>query len=370
MSVLAIELNDAGIRAARADADALLAVDGEHRASPGFAATGPRSLVTGMAAAQQAGLHPIDLYDRFWDQLDTEPIDPRDPRAPNRAEVAFAHLEQIVQAVLQPDDTVVVAVPPGYDRRQLGILAGIARELKLPLAALVASPIAIDVEPHADQGGPDGAVLVVDLFLHRCAMSIVETGPEIVLGPTRLCPDVGLRALRNQWLKSIGGEFVRTIRFDPLHDATTERQLHERLPALLDALAKNGSDEVTLESGSHVQRATVTEALLADAGHGLVFRLCRDIQAATGSRKLSAILLNDDASSVPGLRHALARQAGVPVRALSPGAAALGLARTWPDRFDRSPAPGVAYYCRRAATGAPAPGPAGVGTAATDEPTG
>ena len=52
-------------------------------------------------------------------------------------------------------------------------------------------------------------------------------------------------------------------------------------------------------------------------------------------------------------RRALEQQVAVPVHALEPGAAALGLTRLWPDRFDAPPAAGVAYHDSRAA------GPAG-----------
>ncbi len=54
MDVLAIELNDAGIRAARSNESQLLAVDGEHRSSPGLALLRTHATETGMAAARQS----------------------------------------------------------------------------------------------------------------------------------------------------------------------------------------------------------------------------------------------------------------------------------------------------------------------------
>ena len=93
MGLLAIELNDAGLRAARAGQPHLLPVDGPHLASPGVARLHRTSLVTGMAAAQQASRHPLEIHNRFWDQLDTQPTDTSNLHSPNRAEVACAHLE-------------------------------------------------------------------------------------------------------------------------------------------------------------------------------------------------------------------------------------------------------------------------------------
>ncbi|MCP3906391.1 MAG: hypothetical protein GY715_22450 [Planctomycetes bacterium] len=354
MNVLAIELNDAGIRAARSGDDALLSVDGEHAASPGVAWIEGRSVVTGRAAAPRAGLHSLDLHDRFWDRLDTESIDARHARSPNRAEVACAHLALVAESIVEPDDEVVIAVPPFYEPEQLGILAGIARELRLPLRGLVASPIAID-EPDSAGGGDPGVVLVVELSLHRCTLSIVEGAEERVLRTTRTCPDASLLAFRRQWMKAIGGEFVRATRFDPVHDATTEQQLHDRLPVLLETLAREGSTTLVLESASRTHTATVTDQLLTNAGHGLAFGVCRDVGALVEAQTPTRILLNHEAARVPGLPHALQRQTATTVQALPAGAAARDLVRLWPDRFDQSVAPSLAFHERRASAAA-APG--------------
>ena len=42
------------------------------------------------------------------------------------------------------DDSLVIAVPPTYDTRQLGMLVAMTRELNVPLAGLVASPVTFD----------------------------------------------------------------------------------------------------------------------------------------------------------------------------------------------------------------------------------
>ncbi|MHC4415627.1 MAG: hypothetical protein ACYS0G_10115 [Planctomycetota bacterium] len=349
MGLLAVELNDAGIRAARASADGLLPVDGERRSSPGFARVQGGRLVTGLAAARQACVHPLEVDGRFWDRLDTEPLDPKDPRSPNRAEVACAHLQQVLEGLRQPQESVVLAVPPVYDERQLGILVGIARELKLPLEGLVASPVALELD--RDLSGP---VMVVDLALHRCVLSVVEAGERVVLVRTRVCPDVGLHDFRRQWIKAVGDEFVRSTRFDPRHDADTEQRLHDRLPEVLDALATSGSFSLSLEAGSLFHRVTVTDQLLAHSGHGFIVRLCSDIQEVVASGRLTAILLAHEAAQVPGLERMLRQQVAAPVRELDAGAAALGLLSSWPDRFDQSSAPAVAYHTRRDTTETPA----------------
>lgn len=369
MSLLAIEFDDAGVRATRAPAGELLVVDLDgSRASPGVARVEGGTITTGDAAARQTCLHPRTVHDRFWDRLDTEPLDPRNPDSPNRAEIACVHLQHILARVRQPDDEIVLVVPPTYDDRQLGILVGIARELELPLTALVASPVAIEpgaLEPGAldsgalEAGEPaEGRRLVVDVGLHRGVVSTVEKGAARALGDVKPCPDVSLRALRRQWVKAIGAEFVRKTRFDPLHDAATEQEVHDRLPALLDAIAEKGSEQLEIETGGRGHRVTVSGQLLAHAGHALVVELGRDVQGAVAAAgdaddgAPSAILLTANAARIPGLIELVRRQGSTPVHELAPGAAALGLARLWPEHFDQSVTGGVTYHTRRASAAA------------------
>jgi hypothetical protein len=187
----------------------------------------------------------------------------------------------------------------------------------------------------------------VDLALHRSTLSVVEVGPRVSLRQTQVSPGVGLHAFRRQWIKAIGGEFVRTTRFDPLHDAATEQELHDRLPELLDALSQDASMPLELHAGSLAHRVTVTEALVAQAGHSLIFALSADIQALVSSAGVSAILLAHEAHRVPGLARLLRRQTTVPVHALEAGAAAMGLCRLWPKRYEQPEAEGVAYHTWR-----------------------
>ena len=58
MSLIAIELSDAGIIAASSDGENLLPVDGPDRESPGFALPEKSGLLVGKAAEKKAHLFP------------------------------------------------------------------------------------------------------------------------------------------------------------------------------------------------------------------------------------------------------------------------------------------------------------------------
>ena len=68
MATLALEINDAGIRAKR---------DGEFQASidsPGYAMIEGDRLLTGAAARAACRLRPRHVDNRFWAELDTAPL--------------------------------------------------------------------------------------------------------------------------------------------------------------------------------------------------------------------------------------------------------------------------------------------------------
>ncbi|MBT8486911.1 MAG: hypothetical protein HKO59_07215 [Phycisphaerales bacterium] len=341
MSVLAVELNDAGLYVARADAEDFPA--GE-RGSPGVAWVRDGSLVTGLDAQRHARLHSREIHDDFWDRLDTDPVDPRHPRGPNRAEVACAHLEAILAAAGRDDATVVIAVPPFYGPRPLGLLAGIARDLGIPLPALVASPIAVDTRPI----GRD-RTLLVELTLHRCLISLVEGDATVEVMETAECADAGLLAFRRRWFTAIGGAFVRSTRFDPRHDAASEQRLDDRLAATVDAAVRDGRCELELAGPAGPQRTTIDAELLVSAGHDLAFRVAREVQTLVARREPAAIALNHEATRVPGLATSIKQHVPLPVTVLPPGAAATGLARMWPDAFEATAAGTTAHFTRRLA---------------------
>ena len=193
MPALAIELNDAGLRVAREGHATLLSIDGARDSSPGVAILDGRELTTGWAAVAQASLRPLAADSRFWDRLGTDPVDPRHGGSPNRAEVAFEHLAAVVRTVREPGDVLVLAVPPTYDRTQLGLLLSMVQELELPIAGFVPIPIAVESDPELDD-----RVLLVDLSMHRSTLTVLDRGERVTATRSRSVPDVGLHGLHRR----------------------------------------------------------------------------------------------------------------------------------------------------------------------------
>ena len=159
MSVLAIELNDTGIEAVRDSAPGKEAI----ASSPGVVVLDGETLLTGREAANRARLTPKWTYDRFWKELDTQPLPRPFPRNLRRADLAHAHLEEIWESTRKRADGVLVAVPGSFSSEQLGLVLGIARACGMPVTGMVDTSVACSMLPEA---GADSAPVALHLDLH------------------------------------------------------------------------------------------------------------------------------------------------------------------------------------------------------------
>ena len=138
MSLLAIELNDAGIRA---EGEKVLPT-GPLSPSPGIAVIDGATLLTGREAADRARLAPKRMNDRFWSELDTSPVGSPFPKELTRADLAFSHLNGLWKRLRPGVTQVILAIPGTYSERQLGLTLGIVRACRMPVHGLVDSAVA------------------------------------------------------------------------------------------------------------------------------------------------------------------------------------------------------------------------------------
>src|SRR5210317_2540798 len=107
MSLIGLEISDAGIIAAAGTPSKLLELDGHATKSPGFALPQKDRLLVGKEAEDKAHLFPRQILNRFWDQLNTEPLDQPGKYAPqNHAEIVYHHLSRIWQVIQKYGDEI------------------------------------------------------------------------------------------------------------------------------------------------------------------------------------------------------------------------------------------------------------------------
>lgn len=317
-------MSDAGIRVAGSEPTGLLKVDGNRFESPGFALPEKNRLIVGVEAECKAHLYPRQILNQFWDHLGIELLEQPNPFAQNHAEIAFEHFAHIWGAAKNHGKEMVIAVPGFYSREHLGLILGIAQELAIPVKGFV--PLALAAVPEQL---PEGLLLHLDLHLHRFEVTRLERKDRLSQKDSVSSEGNGLSKLYRKWVDAIAEEFVRSTRFDPLHQAATEQILYDRLPGILTQLYLNPSLYFEMTAGSKVYHITLTRDLLSQKGapvfeemRRVVGRFCdRYGQAQPGP----VLMLTDRLARLPGLKELLAGIENSRIIELEPGAAALGI---------------------------------------------
>jgi hypothetical protein len=318
MTLLALELNDARLILARGSADG-----GEPIAeSEGYAVLEGPNVLTGDAARSRARLTPLYSYNRFWRELSVLELPRPNARAHTAADLAFAHLDGMLAPFRAGSPELLLALPAGYSREQLGLLLGVAAECGVPVCGIVDSAVA------AAAPEPVGArVLHLDLELHHAVLTALDRDSELRRSHSELLPRHGLLALQEAWIEMIAATFVRRTRFDPLHQASNEQDLWNRLPGWIAELESSERIDVELSDERATHTVELTRESLLSATGPLYEGLLRFVQRMCPAGVSTDLLLSDRAAGAPGLAAQLASVPGVSVRPLARGAAALAALR-------------------------------------------
>jgi hypothetical protein len=321
LAIFAVEINDAGLLLARTGADGVPAVVGED--SPGFALLHEGRVLVGAEAVQRHRIAPLHAQNRFWHALGLESLPWSSHGIATAADLAHAHLANVLEpAAREGSQELLLAVPPGYTREQLGLLVGIANECGVVVRGLVDAGLAA-----ASTVAPSPCMLHLDLQLHQATATLLETSrTDGTLRRTRyeLLPGAGQLAFRQAIATVVATNFVRETRFDPLHQAATEQRLHDLLPGWLQALADADEIPAEIEFGATAYQIRLQRAQLVDAVAPITGEVLRLVQSARPPGALVHLCFTPRVAAIPGLVARLAGLRDCVMVELAPGAAALG----------------------------------------------
>jgi hypothetical protein len=307
MSRLAIHLNDAGITLSNGEQIAYR--------EPGFAYLGDNSLSTGNDAFSHARIDPRRVQNRFWSELNTEPLPDRRFSHLSAADLVSRQLEQIWSAHGKGVTELVVAVPAYTTADELGLFLGIATELHLPVVAMVDAAVAATRREYV------GAVPVhVDVGLHHATLTRMAQPGMAQTDRSEALDGAGLHALHDLWIKAIADTFVQQSRFDPLHTAATEQMLLDRLSGWVGQATGSGAIEMRLESGGTTYEASIESLALIGAAAPVYQKITTTLSA----EDKPAIQVTDRVARLPGLTDMLKARVGGEVFVLETGATARG----------------------------------------------
>lgn len=324
MALLGMELSDVGIMVAGGEPKSLIEVDGKEKESPGFALTDDRQLMVGKGARDKAYLNPRLFTNRFWDDLNTEVLRQPGLEGKHNAEIAYAHLSRIWDAVKQHGDELVIAVPGFFTQRQLGLILGIANELSIPVKGFAAMAIAASSKPY-----PGHLLFHVDIHLHRMEVTRLEQNDHLLHKDVETLTGKGISYLYSEWVRAVADEFVRTTRFDPFDQAVYEQELHCRLPQVLGTIPINSSIPFDMRAGSRTHAITLTYDLFAKKGQAVfrdVSKLIKKMAKQSGQSEMPlALQVTHRVSSLPGFTDEINKIANAKVIELEAGSGALGV---------------------------------------------
>jgi FHA domain len=321
-AMLSLELNDAGLILARGGGDAAPEVLAEE---PGFALAEETQLLTGSAAVARARLRPLFAHNRYWRELAVEPLPRELAGARTAADLAFAQLDRLLAPVREASDGILLAVPAGYTREQLGLLLGVTSETGVVVRGLVdAALAACSLEPAPPR------ILHLDLELHRATLTVLERedtggqGATLRRGRFEIHPRHGWLGLTQTWIELIAETFVRRTRFDPLHHAATEQHLADALPGWIERIGTEDTLPIELEFAGNLYRVEIPAAQLVSAVEPHYDALIRLVQAVRPAGYAIELRLGERVARLPGLldRFAILKECEISV--LPRGAAALG----------------------------------------------
>jgi hypothetical protein len=342
MPTLGLELCDAGLQVAAAGPGEprLLALGGQGATTdfPGFAYCDGQKLQFGRAAEDVWFVHPRSVVHTFLSRLAHEPSTLTVAgKTPSFSEISFLFLRDFLKR-LGPAagsfDKIVLAVPGAYlkdaatEEEKIGLLLGMAGDLKLPLAGIVDLGCAALCDPRAGGFTPDLPVLLVDIHLQGADLELFTVGPRLERTKFLNLPQSGLVQLLKHLNSTMGNRFLRNTAFDILADGRIEQAFYRQIKDFLVSGAAEGRFQVNTASRNY-EMPVKYEQFVADA-QSFVTSLVQGVQAfAADSARghLSCTLaLTDRAACLPGLEGRLRAAGFNRLLRLPRGAAACGAA--------------------------------------------
>lgn len=350
MPNLGLEICDAAFRAATCTNSEIRLLDVADRQGatewPGFAFHEGSNFTFGRAAEDMWFVHPRRVTHTFWSKLahDSSSSLSISGRPPSFSELGFFFLREYTSRLTAGHgaiDKLVLAVPGAYlkdeatEEEKVGLILGMAAELKLPLAGIVDVACAALCDPRAPGFNPTLPVIVVDVQLEGADLTLFAAEERLERKNFLHLPNSGYAALLKHLTASMGNRFLRHTAFDILEDGRVEQTFYRQTKEFLESGAAEHRYQLNTATRNYEmtakddQLAADIQAFATTLGQGLN----SFVDHAGHAPGLCTIALTARTASLPGLAARLrtigfTRQLRLPV-----GAAAAGAARIAENRL-------------------------------------
>lgn len=209
-------------------------------------------------------IDPQRVNTRYWQQCAQTAIAGNGAGMRHAADLIWKHLAELkIKAGLSE---LALVVPANYRDEHLQLLLGVAQANELTVSGLLSKPVLATQAlalPHT-------SVMHIDVQLHQTVISNVQIkDAEIALHAVDTNPNLGIQSLQESLLHALQANFIRSDRFDPLHNADTEQQLFNQLPDII-ATGVNGEKAVVgVQNQGKLYSATIESNEIRQAFEGL-----------------------------------------------------------------------------------------------------
>lgn len=299
MSLAVLELNDQALL--------IHTEQGQSISEPGFAQLTSKGIETGEAARSIAWRSPQSSFNQYWRQLNQLPLPSNQRWARHNADIAFAQIEQLLNATAAPEK-LILSVPGSFSDEQMSLVTGLIDASSSQLHAVIDSALAAGL--HCQN-----QTWIVELQLHQTVVSLIQpqdkgTQGSIEVVQQELIPDLGIMTIYNSVARHVSNSLVTEYRYDPLHNSEGEQTIYDQIPTWLSTLTVKPEVTISISSPKgelplvlrkhkieeliESRLAKLTEILESTEKHDVVFTHSGAIIGRLVSRFATARLLSAD----------------------------------------------------------------------------
>ncbi len=299
MSLAVLELNDQALL--------IHTEQGQSISEPGFAQLTSKGIETGEVARSIAWRSPQSSFNQYWRQLNQLPLPSNQRWARHNADIAFAQIEQLLNATAAPEK-LILSVPGSFSDEQMSLVTGLIDASSSQLYAVIDSALAAGLDCQ-------NQTWIVELQLHQTVVSLIQpqdkgTQGSIEVVQQELIPDLGIMTIYNSVARHISNSLVTEYRYDPLHNSEGEQTIYDQIPTWLSTLTVKPEVTISISSPKgelplvlrkhkieeliEGRLAKLTEILESTEKHDVVFTHSGAIIGRLVSRFATARLLSAD----------------------------------------------------------------------------
>jgi hypothetical protein len=364
MAILGIELCDAGFEAAvfaEAEVRYPLVEGGGPLGWLGLACQDGAQTAFGAPAEEIWYARPKQVTHDFWSRLSHEasPLGPAG-RPQSYSQLAYFFLRDYynrVTAVTGAPEKTVLAVPGDYlldaatEEERIGLLLGMAAELKLPLAGIVDMAVAALCDPRLEYFDRSLPLLVIDIQMRGAELTLLRGDAEGRLGRQDFAKvsHTGCNDLLRHLTGTMANRFLRHTTFDIQEDGRIAQAFYRQTKEFLISGVMGYHYQINTGTRTYELIATrdQLEADLVAFNQSVIQGAQAILQKSAGRAPRCTVALTARAGLLAGLPLALhtagiTRVLHLPPGAAASGAARLGATRDMPAEIDDVPVETIA----------------------------